>query len=115
MKKSARKELFWLGTGLTAIALLFALGASWSWLDLHGFFCPALQRTHCLRHLEEIAAAKDAYAKDHDLAAGAAVPSETLIEYTEDGWRTLTCPAGGTYSVGVIGEKPACSVPAHVR
>lgn len=113
MHKKARKNMAGLGVFFTSLVLLALVGLSWSFLDRHGFFIPAVQRNHCLRNLERIAQTQADYAKDHELTNGTPVTAEQLVEYLDDGWNSLRCPGGGTYTIHPVGEPPTCSESTH--
>jgi hypothetical protein len=68
------------------------------------------QENACLNNLRLIDAAKNQWAllnhKD-----GNAVPTEEDLKPFLKKWPT--CPAGGTYTIGAVNEKPTCSIPDH--
>src|SRR4051812_22278274 len=64
---------------------------------------------HCLRNIE---LAKKIIATDRNLTNGA--PIDPKLIQTEGG-ASNTCPSGGKYHYGVIGELPMCSLPTHTR
>jgi hypothetical protein len=113
MDKKARKNMVGLGVFFTSLVLLGVVGFSWSFLDRHGFFIPAVQRSFCIRNLETVARAKAEYAKDHEMTNGTPITAEQLVEYLEDGWKCLRCPGRGTYTIHPVGEPPTCSEPTH--
>ena len=113
MHKKARKNMVVLGVFFTSLVLFALVGLSWSFLDQHGFFIPAVRRSHCVRNLEKIAQAKADFAQDHNLTNGAPVTAEQLVEYLEDGWKCLRCPGRGTYTINPVGGPPVCSEPTH--
>lgn len=74
------------------------------------------QQKSCVANLRQIDAAKEAYAYEHNLGQGATLdPVLTWQEYGKGPFPT--CPGGGTYTVGTVGEVPTCSlaniVPHH--
>jgi hypothetical protein len=113
LHKKARKNMVVLGVFFTVLALLGAVGLSWTFLDRHGFFIPAIQKRSCARDLEIVARAKSEFAKDHELTNGAPISAEQLVEYLDNGWAGLRCPGGGSYTIHPAGEPPTCSEPTH--
>ena len=109
MPKKARKNMAGLGVFFTVLALFGIVGLSWTFLDEHGFFIPAVQRRFCLRHLEVVARTKAEYAGDHSMTNGAPITAEQLVEYLDDGWKCLRCPGKGSYTSHPVGEPPTCS------
>ena len=69
----------------------------------------------CQENLTKIDGAKEQYALENNLAAGAAAPAWSDIigsdKYVKS---TPTCPESGTYTVATIGTAPSCSVSGHV-
>lgn len=71
------------------------------------------QRDACIANLRLIYAAKQAWALDKS-KTDADVPTEQdLLPYLK-GSVFPVCPAGGTYSIGAVGQLPTCSIPGHV-
>ncbi|MFH1552645.1 MAG: prepilin-type N-terminal cleavage/methylation domain-containing protein [Candidatus Omnitrophota bacterium] len=70
------------------------------------------QTNACIANLKQIDGAKTLYALDSNLSTGASVAMTDLVTaYIK---ATPSCPAGGTYTVGVIGTDPTCTVTGHV-
>ena len=64
----------------------------------------------CVANLKQIDSAKEQYAMDNKLAAGAGAPNMTdLVGSANYIKNTPTCPASGTYTIGAIGTDPSCS------
>jgi prepilin-type N-terminal cleavage/methylation domain-containing protein len=64
----------------------------------------------CVANLKEIDGAKEQYAMDNKLAAGASDGGlANLVGPTSYIKATPTCPSNGTYTDGVIGTSPTCS------
>lgn len=61
----------------------------------------------CVNNMRIISAAKDQDALENNLAAGA--PSPNYLNYIKNGVLPV-CPAGGTYTINVIGTNPTCSI-----
>ena len=72
------------------------------------------QRQACVSTLKTIDGAKANWALENKKGDGD-VPNEADLfgadKYIE---KKPTCPAGGTYTLGAIREKPSCSVEGHV-
>jgi len=65
------------------------------------------QTNACLANLKQIDGAKTLYALDNAVASGGACAMGNLVPtYIKS---TPTCPAGGVYTVAVIGTDPTCS------
>jgi len=65
----------------------------------------------CVANLRQMDSAKEQYAMEARLAAGAAVTWANLTpDYIK---REPTCPSSGTYTLGNIGTDPSCSIAAH--
>ncbi|MBT3191961.1 MAG: hypothetical protein HN341_05340 [Verrucomicrobia bacterium] len=71
------------------------------------------QKAQCLSSLRHIDMAKMTLASDADLADGAVVTQEALVQYLEGGWGGRVCPKGGTYAINPIGTRASCSIPDH--
>jgi hypothetical protein len=112
-RKSEERNLVVLGAALSLFFILVVVGGLWSYVARRDFFIPSWQRAHCRRNLELIAEAKDAWRKDFALTNGASISAEQVADTIEGGWKSARCPRGGTYHVGVIGERPRCSFPGH--
>jgi prepilin-type N-terminal cleavage/methylation domain-containing protein len=66
----------------------------------------------CIANLKQIDAAKEQYAMDQKLNNGGTVASGDLAPAYIKSWPA--CPAGGTYTVNVVGTNPTCNQPNHV-
>ena len=65
----------------------------------------------CIANLRQIDSAKEQYAMEARLAAGAAVTNANLVpDYMK---RYPTCPSGGTYTNNAVGADPTCSIAGH--
>ena len=76
---------------------------------------PETKKRLCNSELHTISRAKELYAHDKKLQAGAAIQPTNLFMYLPESWHTgsLTngrCRSGGTYFVGAVGDLPKCSV-----
>ena len=71
------------------------------------------QRQACVMNMKAIAGAKENWALDYK-KGDADSPSDTDLfgrdKYIEN---KPQCPAGGTYNIGQVSEKPTCSVATH--
>lgn len=69
----------------------------------------------CINNLRQIDAAKNEWALENNKTNGTPVTVDDIkpfikLRANED---FLKCPAGGTYTIGLVGENPTCSVPNH--
>ena len=68
----------------------------------------------CVANLKQIDSAKEQYAMDNKLAAGAGAPNMTdLVGSSNYIKSTPSCPSSGTYTIAAIGTSPSCSVGAQ--
>jgi hypothetical protein len=68
------------------------------------------QENACINNLRQIDAAKNQWALEKGKKTGDVPTQEDLLPYLS---RWPHCPAGGTYTIGAIGEAPTCSIPGH--
>ena len=69
------------------------------------------QRNACIANLKQIDGAKTLWALDTGAASGdAVVMTDIVTAYIK---ATPSCPAGGTYTIGTVGEEPTCGVSGH--
>jgi hypothetical protein len=66
----------------------------------------------CINNLRMIEAAKQAWALENNKTAGAAPTVQDLMPYFADGVVPV-CPAGGIYTINLVGVPPTCSIPGH--
>ncbi|HEY1789220.1 MAG TPA: hypothetical protein VGJ73_13750 [Verrucomicrobiae bacterium] len=71
------------------------------------------QRNQCIANLRLIYAAKQAWALEKNKTDSDTPTEQDLLPYIKGGVFP-TCPSGGTYTIGTVGQVPACSVPGHV-
>ena len=73
------------------------------------------QTNMCINNLRQIDGAKNEWALENDKKAGTPVTEADIKQYIKlDANGNLPkCPAGGTYTIGKVGEPPTCSVPGH--
>jgi hypothetical protein len=73
---------------------------------------PAAQRNACIHNLRQLRDAKIQWAGANNKTAGA-IPTEGDLCGTNDNAGSLrdrpTCPRGGTYTIGAVGQNPSCS------
>ncbi len=67
----------------------------------------------CVNNLQQIDAAKQTWARENKKDESQTPTGQDLTPYLKNGFHTLICPAGGTYSINKIGEKPTCSIAEH--
>ncbi len=68
------------------------------------------QKNSCINNLRQIDSAKEQWALATGQVDGAAVDEDAVNEYIK---KTPSCPAGGTYTYGAVGEDPTCDVTDH--
>jgi hypothetical protein len=66
----------------------------------------------CLNNLRQIDAAKNQWALEKRGKTGDVPAAQDLKPYLKNGVFP-TCPAGGTYTIGAVGNDPTCSIPEH--
>jgi hypothetical protein len=69
------------------------------------------QENGCINNLRQIDAAKQQWALEKNKTATDVPTAGDIAPYL---LKMPTCPAGGTYTIGAVGEKPTCSLPNHV-
>jgi competence protein ComGC len=77
------------------------------------------QANACINNLRQIDAAKNEWALENNKTTNDIPTTQDLNQYIKGGFASLHCPAGGTYTIGRVGETPTCSLgttvtPAHV-
>lgn len=70
------------------------------------------QQNACINNLRMIEAAKDQWALEEGKTNGTSVTEEDIAEYLPYGMPV--CPAGGVYTIGVVGSNATCSEFGHV-
>ena len=75
---------------------------------------PEAMRARCVNNLRLIDAAKEQLALEENIAEGTALSSPMVLMPYMIGGAVPTCPMGGTYTFGSIGEDPACSIDGHI-
>jgi hypothetical protein len=71
------------------------------------------QHNACINNLRQIDSAKQQWTLDSGVEVGQSVTEANLDPYLRQGVNSITCPAGGTYSINAIGEDPTCSITGH--
>jgi hypothetical protein len=69
----------------------------------------------CINNLRQIDAAKNEWALENNKTNGTPVTEADIKTYIklDAGGNLPKCPAGGTYTIGPVGDVPTCSVPGH--
>jgi hypothetical protein len=69
----------------------------------------------CINNLRQIDGAKNEWALENNKTNGTPVTEADIKPYIKlgAGGNLPKCPAGGTYTIGPVGEPPTCSVPRH--
>jgi outer membrane lipoprotein-sorting protein/DNA-directed RNA polymerase subunit RPC12/RpoP len=70
------------------------------------------QQNACINNLRQIDAAKNEFALEKGKKNGDDVAEADITTYLKGGILP-TCPSGGTYTIGKVGDKPTCSIPGH--
>ena len=71
-------------------------------------------RAACMNNLIQILGAKDQWELDHKQTTNDIPTWDDLKPYLGRGdGKILKCPQGGTYTIGKVGEYPACSITNH--
>jgi hypothetical protein len=71
----------------------------------------AAQGNACINNLRQIDAAKQQWGLENNKKNTDTPTMKDLQTYL--GNRTITCPQGGTYTIGSLSEAPECSIPNH--
>jgi hypothetical protein len=85
------------------------------------FPMPSRERTRaaaCLNNMRQFDSAKYSLSMVHNLTNGTVLTPaqiQELADYIAGGWEENTCPAGGEYTVGAIGQDVHCSVHGSLR
>jgi hypothetical protein len=64
----------------------------------------------CIQNLRNLAVAKLSWAEQHGKTTNDVPVMGDLTNFTHV---LLRCPAGGTYTLGKVGEDPKCSIKGH--
>jgi hypothetical protein len=70
------------------------------------------QQNACINNLRQIDGAKNEFALEKGKANGTVVTEDDIAPYIKGGVLP-TCPSGGKYTIGKVGETPTCSIPGH--
>jgi uncharacterized membrane protein YccC len=65
----------------------------------------------CINNLRQIDGGKEQWALENNQPAGAQVSPAELEPYFVNGMPS--CPSGGSYTIGTLGQSPTCSIPGH--
>lgn len=71
------------------------------------------QREGCIANLRLIYAAKQAWALEKNKTDNDVPTEQDLLPYIKGGVFP-TCPGGGVYTIGAVGQPPTCSISGHV-
>jgi hypothetical protein len=71
------------------------------------------QQNACINNLRMIDAAKQQWALEKNKTATDVPTQEDLMPYISHSGQFPRCPAGGTYTIGPVGEPPTCSISGH--
>ena len=69
----------------------------------------------CINNLRQIDGAKNEWALENNKTNGTPVTEADIKPHLKlsAGGSLPKCPAGGTYTIGKVGEPPTCSIPRH--
>jgi hypothetical protein len=70
------------------------------------------QQNACINNLRQIDGAKNEFALEKGKKNGDDVTEADIAPYIVGG-KMPTCPSGGKYTIGKVGENPTCSIPGH--
>src|ERR1017187_9793182 len=70
------------------------------------------QAVGCINNLRQIVVAKQMWATDKQKPPGALLTAADLAPYIPT-ITSLTCPAGGVYTLNPVGISPICNIPGH--
>ena len=70
------------------------------------------QRNACIKNLQQIDGSKETWALEKKAAPKDPINESEVNGYIKGG--APACPAGGTYTYGVVGEDPTCTIPTHL-
>lgn len=71
------------------------------------------EQRDCATTLTEIVIAKEAYAVKHSLASNVPITMDELLKDNAFNGVAPVCPAGGSYTIGSIDQRPTCSIDGH--
>jgi len=102
-------------TGYSAIALSLILVPMMLAIAIPNFVKAraAAQTNVCISNLRQIQGAKQQWALENKKANTDSPSAEDLNSYLNAGFRSLTCPAGGTYTINSIDQDASCSLAQH--
>jgi hypothetical protein len=95
-------------TIVVSLAALFAL-ASAKWRSLR----VQADANTCVLSLRVLDDAKERWARENNKKAGDEVYESDIRSYFKGGVLP-SCEVDGKYTIGVVGERPKCSMPGHV-
>jgi hypothetical protein len=73
---------------------------------------PEQQANVCINNLRQIDGAKQQWALENNRPANAPVMPADIVRYFPNN-AFPACPAGGAYTLNVVGAPPVCSIPGH--
>jgi len=71
------------------------------------------QQNLCINNLRMIDGAKQSWGLEKQKTAQDIPTADDLAPFLRQGFASLRCPQGGTYSINNLGEPPTCSFPNH--
>lgn len=67
------------------------------------------QRNACISNMRQLESCKEQAALEHGYSDGKEITEQDVSSYLKNGFSSLTCPRGGTYTINPLGKDPACS------
>ena len=71
------------------------------------------QKNTCVSNLRQLEGAKEQWALENKKEEGDTVTMNDLVGMEKYIQNTPTCPAGGDYDLGAVGELPTCPIDGH--
>lgn len=98
--------------------LIFAIGAILALVLFIGYNkrnteLKNTQRDVCINNLRIFDAAENQWAMENHKTTNDVPTLADLQPYMRNDPNTANCPAGGTYTIGHVGQEPTCSIPDH--
>jgi hypothetical protein len=102
-------------TGYLGIALAFIMIPLMAAIAIPNFVKArsTAQKNACINNLRLIDGAKQQWALENNQNEDAIPHPEDLNKFLPRSFDEVKCPAGGTYSINRVADKPVCSIPEH--
>ena len=73
----------------------------------------AAMTNFCITNLRQIDSAKQMWALENKKDESQTPTGQDLTPYLKRDFDSFICPAGGTYTINPVSQKPTCSIPDH--